>query len=306
MSREFYIISNRREAFANLLEQIDSATTSIKVCTYFWLDGEVSDIILQRLWVAACRGIEVDIIIDSKASHFSSVKFKNLANVFNIYKYKGKNFLHSKMWLFDDKNLIITSANISDKNYTRYSDFLSMTNSDTFLPDISETLANRVNQVFDCYMIKSKQLKVSKNLYVPKSISNYEDIKRIFHRQITLTYNKATFLYKKPDIIRTIRTSFNDDGVQLLCGYVNYFILKKLAGDRPYMLHTSLMRELTWIDKIYAFLNLTFLVKKDFVELYYSKIHTKTYLTEKSYITGSYNLDLLSKFNEEILLKLDY
>ncbi len=118
-SELFLLPQDSDKALLSILKSIDSSKKSIKITIYNFTHKKIAN----RLKRAAKRGVEVEIIFDSKSTRsdrrrsmfYYLAKYKNIS----VYKLKGKfikkqnrhGIMHLKSALFDHKRVIFGSAN---------------------------------------------------------------------------------------------------------------------------------------------------------------------------------------------------
>lgn len=309
---------DRFAGLQEIIHQIEEAKTSITISTFYWRDGIVSDIILEKLHEATLNGVYVTIIIDGKLSKFirstGLKQFSSSSSSTLCVKYVGKNYLHSKFWLFDNTTLIVTSANISDKYYAPSlfaAKKLNMSNTDLVITGLPIVSVDTINLLVEQYIsqgepftsAKSSSWEPARNIYsgYESLYKYYDDKESWFDAKNLVIFTGTSAIFNNMEYIIE-----NDKEVDIICGYINHRMLNSMVKeDSKISLFTNSYFKLPIIDKIYKFYNCKNKLKEN-VSVFHlnGKVHEKYWNTSKRIFFGSANIDKLSKKNREIMVEL--
>ena len=154
---EFWSLPEQEQkALSRLLEEIDKAKKSIKICMFTFTHRKI----YQSLLDAKTRGVDISIAIDYYSSRGAS---KNMIS--NLYRqgitpYIGApgKLLHNKWCLIDDDTLICGSTNWTHSAFTKNDDSL------IFLPRLSKKKANYIKNIW-------KQTEYTSTIYSENAIN---------------------------------------------------------------------------------------------------------------------------------------
>lgn len=106
----------------SLIEAIDNAQSSIKIAMFTW----TRDDLLEALYQAKRRGVQVDIVLDRKSSKGTSepIYEKLFKRRFKPHLHSGPQLMHHKMMWIDDKELFFGSVNWTEGAFRNNRDIL--------------------------------------------------------------------------------------------------------------------------------------------------------------------------------------
>ncbi len=138
------LVHNASERLKILIELIESADKTLKICFYMFEEDSIGKLILNALIAACNRGIDVSLIVDSFGSNGASKNFfdpfKKAGGTFSIFspRFSTSYFVrnHQKMVIADDHRILIGGFNIADQYFDRHPDNEGASDGETSWADI--------------------------------------------------------------------------------------------------------------------------------------------------------------------------
>ncbi|VAW03951.1 Cardiolipin synthase, ClsC [hydrothermal vent metagenome] len=139
------LVYSAPERLKMLIELIESADKTLKICFYMFEDDSIGKLILNALVAACNRGIDVSLIIDSFGSNGASKNFfdpfRQAGGTFAIFspRFSTSYFVrnHQKMVIADDRRALIGGFNIADQYFDRHADAKRANDNETTWADIA-------------------------------------------------------------------------------------------------------------------------------------------------------------------------
>jgi cardiolipin synthase len=133
------LLIDGEEAFAKILEAIDSAESSIFVQTYIWKDDVIGRLVADRLKEAAARGVQVTVRKDVLGTVFEFVDMLKgkPSPVYTKSGLRGHDNIavktdvsadtdHSKYFVVDESVAIFGGMNIADEYHKDWHDYMAL------------------------------------------------------------------------------------------------------------------------------------------------------------------------------------